>query len=364
VEEPSSERAAGDVVANAREKFACPACGADANWNPTKQALVCPFCGVESPFQLPERTAATVVVEHDLVAALNRLPGEQGWKAEKTSVRCQSCRAVSVFDAGKVGRTCEFCGSAQLLPYEEPEPAFSPESLLPLKVSESNARDLIRRWYGRQWFAPNALGRRALTDTVKAIYLPFWTFDAEAYARWTAESGTYYYTGSGKSRQRHVNWRPAAGELSHVFDDELVCASTGIHSGRIRAVEPFPTKELIPYDPGYVAGWVVERYQLDLRQAAAEAFEQMQATLRSLCARQVPGDTHRNLEVDATFSRQQFKHILAPVWLVSYVYHARSYQVLVNGVTGQIAGERPWSWIKITLLVLAILIVLYVVNSN
>jgi len=185
VEEPSSERAAGDVVANAREKFACPACGADANWNPTKQALVCPFCGVESPFQLPERTAGTVVVEHDLVAALNRLPGEQGWKAEKTSVRCQSCRAVSVFDAGKVGRTCEFCGSAQLLPYEEPEPAFSPESLLPLKVSESNARDLIRRWYGRQWFAPNALGRRALTDTVKAIYLPFWTFDAEAYARWT-----------------------------------------------------------------------------------------------------------------------------------------------------------------------------------
>jgi hypothetical protein len=51
------------------------------------------------------------------------------------------------------------------------------------------------------------------------------------------------------------------------------------------------------------------------------------------------------------------------VWLVSYVYHAKSYQVVVNGVTGKIAGERPWSWIKITLLVMAVLIVLYLFNS-
>ena len=169
--------------------------------------------------------------------------------------------------------------------------------------------------------------KRALTDTVKAIYLPFWTFDAEAYARWTAESGTYYYTGSGKSRQRHVNWRPAAGELSHVFDDELVCASTGIPGNRIRAVEPFPTKELIPYDPGYVAGWVVERYQIDLRQAAAEAFEQMQATLRSLCARQVPGDTHRNLEVAATFSRQQFKFFYLLYMIELRIYRINNFLV-------------------------------------
>ena len=162
-----------------------------------------------------------------------------------------------------------------------------------------------------------------------------------------------------------MRWRPAAGELSHVFDDELVCASTRsprrAHP-RGRAVSH--ERARFPYDPGYLAGWVVERYQIDLRRAAAEAFgSRCEATLRSLCARQVPGDTHRNLEVDATFTEQQFKHILAPVWLLTYVYRAKSYQVLVNGVTGKIAGERPWSWIKITLLVLVILIVLYVFNS-
>ena len=38
--------------ATAREKYECPACGADAHWNAARQALVCPFCGTESPYQV------------------------------------------------------------------------------------------------------------------------------------------------------------------------------------------------------------------------------------------------------------------------------------------------------------------------
>jgi len=92
----------------------------------------------------------------------------------------------------------------------------------------------------------------------------------------------------------------------------------------------------------------------------------MEQQIYALCARQVPGDTQRNLVVDATFHDQTFKHILAPVWLMTYVYGAKSYQVVVNGVTGTIAGSRPYSWIKVTLLVLALLMafLLYAYNSR
>jgi hypothetical protein len=355
---------AADVVATAQQKFHCPACGAEAHWNPTKQALICPFCGTESPATLLARAADTAIVEHDLAAALRDIPDSaRGWQAEKTSVRCQSCQAISVFDPDKIARCCEFCGSAQLVPYEQVKDAFRPESLLALKIDESKARDLIRSWYKNQWLAPNALRTKALTDTVKGIYLPYWTFDARAHALWRAESGTYYYTNEGGKRVRRVQWTPAAGELSHLFDDELVPASLGVHSARLRGIEPFPTGELIPYDAGYLAGWTVERYQIDLIAAAARSREQMEATLHRLCGEAVPGDTQRNLNVQATFAEQRFKHILVPVWLVTYVYGAKSYQVVVNGVTGRIAGERPWSWVKILLLVLVVLFILYLTNS-
>jgi len=355
-----------DGVATAHEKFHCPACGAEAHWNPAQQKLICPFCGTQSPAELQTLNEKTAIVEHDLVSALRSIPDEaRGWKAEKTSVRCQSCQAISVFDPDKIGSRCEFCGSSELVPYAEVKDAFRPESLLPLKVPESQARDLIRAWYRSLWFAPNALRLRALTDTAKGVYVPYWTFDANTHAVWSADSGKYYYVRQNNRQERRVQWTPAAGELSHFFDDQLVCASTGVHSQWLRGIEPFPTASLIPYDPGYLAGWTVERYQIDLIRAAERSRAQMQAELEKLCGRQVPGDTYRNLVVRATFSDQRFKHILVPVWLLTYSFGSTTYQVVVNGVTGSISGGRPWSWIKITLLViLAIFIFVLIQMSN
>ena len=349
---------AGPAATAARQKFECPACGAEAHWSPAKHALICPFCGTESPAKLETRGAETVIVEHDLVAALRGIPDAQrGWRAEKTSVQCRSCHAISVFNPERVGQRCEFCGSSELVPYDQAKDPYSPESLLPFAIDESRARDLIRAWYGRQWLAPNKLRSRALTDTVRGLYVPYWTFDAQVHARWTAESGRYYYvTVNGKSEQR------VECELDHFFDDEPVAASRGVPPGLLNRIEPFPTMSLIPYDPGYLAGWTVERYQIDLVAAAQRSRAQMEMKMRQLCAAQVPGDTHRNLQVAGDYSGQTFKHILVPLWILSYTYGATSYQVVANGVTGRMAGQRPWSWIKIVLLVLVALILLYLFN--
>lgn len=354
----------------ARAKFACPACGGEAVWNPTRQKLVCPFCGTESAATLP---ATGDIVEHDLGQALRGMRDNvQGWgDVDKREVRCQSCNAISVLEPARQAQNCPFCGSAQLVPYEETSQPFRPESVLPLKVAESDARDGIRRWYGKLWLAPGALKRRALTDTVKGVYLPYWTFDAQIDATWTADAGHYYTTtetfvenGQMRTRQvRQVRWEPASGQLSHFFDDDLVCASMGVRQNLLRAVEPFPTGELKPYDAGYVSGWVVERYQIDLVAATQAARASMEAQLNALCAAQVPGDTYRNLVVHPRYSAQTYKHILAPIWLLSYTYGARSFQCVMNGVSGAISGEYPKSPWKIALIVIAAIIALIIFAS-
>jgi hypothetical protein len=351
---------------SALAKHACPACGAEANWNAAKQALVCPYCGTVSPTELA--ADGSIVREHDLVAALRALPADRkGWDSGRVSVQCQSCRAISLFDAKHVAKNCEFCGSPAIVPQEAARSPIVPESLLPFQVAETKVREDVRHWYGSRWFAPNRLRKAALTDQVHGLYIPYWTFDAQVSARWTAEAGYYYYEtvmrGNKTERVRKVRWEPAAGALDHFFDDELVSATQGVQPALLKKVEPFPTDALVPYDAGYVSGWVVEQYQIDLVAAADHARQSMDMQLRSLCSQQVPGDTQRNLRVDANYSGQTFKHVLVPIWLVAYTYGSRVFQVLVNGYTGRMSGNYPYSWIKIALAVLAALIVVVILAS-
>jgi len=348
----------------AQKKFSCPSCGGEAQWNPAKKLIICPFCGTTSPAQAELDAAGNeTIVEHDLVAALRGIPDDQrGWQTQKISVKCQSCQAISVFDPGHISQRCDFCGSTALVPYEEVKEAFRPESLLPMKISENQVRDSIRQWYGTRWFAPNKLKRGALTDIVKGLYIPYWTFDAQVHADWTAESGDYYYTtetytdANGKIQTRqvqHIRWYPSSGWVEHFFDDELVPASRGVHEEKLRKIEPFPTtSQLVPYNAGYLSGWVVERYQIDLVAAAQEARRDMDAQMVKLCAAKVPGDTHRDLQVRCGYAGQTFKHILVPIWLLTYNFGTRNFQVVINGYTGAVAGDYPKSWVKILFAVL------------
>jgi hypothetical protein len=357
---------------SALRKHPCPECGGDAEWNATKQALACPYCGTILPWSDGATPFGAAIIEHDLLEALARAPDEsRGLRAETRAVKCESCQAISEFEATRVAQRCDFCGSPAIVPCESLKDAITPESLLPVAIPDTRVRDQMRDWYRTRWFAPNKLKRAALTDTLRGIYLPYWTFDAQVDASWTAESGYYYYeteryrdsNGNTQTRQvRKIRWQPSSGSLSHFFDDDLVPGTTGVHLTLLRKVEPFPTtRDLKPYDPAYVRGWTVERYQVDLRLAASTSKEQMDAAVRSLCEREVPGDTHRNLQVSSDYRGRTFKHILVPVWLASYTYGTRSFQVVINGYTGKMAGEHPYSWVKILFAVLAALALLALV---
>jgi hypothetical protein len=359
----------------ALEKHACAACGAQAEWNPSKQLLVCPFCGTSAPFTLDKESGA--LVENDLAKALRDLPDEaRGWLAEKRTVQCQSCKAVSVFDPERVGQNCQFCGSPSLVDYKEIKAPIRPQGLLPFKVTESQVREQIRKWYASKWLAPGKLKSRALVDQVRGVYIPYWTFDAKAVCPWEAEAGHYYYTtetyrdnqGRTQTRQvQHVRWEPASGLVEHFFDDEPVPGTHGVSNGLLRQVEPFATPELVPYDTAFLSGFIVEHYQVVLLEAAQASQDAMTDKLRQMCAAQIPGDTSRNLVIHPTFSAQTFKHILVPVWLLSYLYGTRLFQVVVNGYSGRMAGQYPKSPWKIAFLVLLAIIAFFIfvmLNQN
>ena len=176
---------------------------------------------------------------------------------------------------------------------------------------------------------------------------------------------------NGKTRTRRVRktrWRPASGHVSTWFDDIVISGSRGLDPGILNKIEPFPTKDLVPYETRYVSGWQVEQYQVPLPDAARLGRGTMEGLLREMCGREVPGDTYRSLHISPAFSRKTFKHILVPIWLLSYRYRGKTWQAATNAVTGKTHAKFPlsaWKIAMVTLIGIALAaLILFLMTSS
>lgn len=339
--------------------FPCDACGARMRWDPDADALSCEYCG--NTRAVPR--VAAEIVERPLAAA-----GEaaRGFGVDLRVSRCGNCGARVTFGDTATSEVCVYCGSANVLEEEASRNAIRPESLVPLDIGKDQVAAAFRRWIRSRWFRPNAL-RKTRRFEATGIYVPFWTFDAAVHSEWSADAGYSYYVTetyttsvNGKpvtrTRQvRKVRWVPAWGERDDRYDDLLVLASRGLPESLVEKLGGYDTTELVPYRPEYLAGWRAEEYQIDLSEGWARGRERIRETQYARCAGDVPGDTHRNLEVRNEIGEVTWKHVLLPLWSVQYRFRGKVYTVLVHGQTGRVVGEAPWSWVKISLAILALL---------
>ncbi|MBX3459784.1 MAG: hypothetical protein KF696_07450 [Planctomycetes bacterium] len=350
----------------------CTGCGADLEYKPGAREMKCGYCGHTQVIAVREGAA---VIEYDLNDAFARYLGhaQHVQTTGQREVKCQDCGADIIVAAGAQTARCDYCGGKRIVEEELPPGVLQPESLLPFNFKPADAVDKFRKWlsggdgfWGKLWVKlvrPGALQQRANVDDLHGVYVPFWTYDTQSHSSWTAQAGYYYYVtqsytdsqGRRQTRQvRKIRWVWTSGQRRDFFDDWLVCASKQYYGTPLEAllekIEPFPTKQLVPYDSKYLAGFRAERYSIDLKQGWNIAERGIRDECRSRCARDVPGDTHRFLSVNTNFWGQSFKYALLPVYIMSYRFKDKPYNVLVNGSTGLVKGGAPLSWIKVTIL--------------
>jgi hypothetical protein len=86
----------------------------------------------------------------------------------------------------------------------------------------------VRSWVNGRWFAPGEWKKRGVDGKFDGVYMPFFTFDAATFTRYSGERGDAYYVevGSGeqKRRERRVRWSHAAGAFQRFFDDICIPA--------------------------------------------------------------------------------------------------------------------------------------------
>ena len=104
-----------------------------------------------------------------------------------------------------------------------------------------------------------------------------------------------------------------------------------------------------------------KRYQTELPQGFEKAKQMMAPVIQNDVRHDIGGDEQIISEISTEYSNVMFRHLLLPVWIGAYQFGGKTYQVMVNASTGEVQGERPYSTVKIALLVAAVLLVLMVV---
>jgi len=351
-------------------RWPCDACGADLRFAPGATALQCDHCGhVQAIPAAPASARSRALGELDLNRALrDALPPED--MAEPRTTPCPSCGALVEFRGAAHAAECPFCATPVVVGTGTMR-QIKPQALIPFALTEEAARDAMTKWLGRLWFAPGGLVEYARKGrALNGIYTPYWTFDAATRSRYRGQRGDYYYTtrsvsvmvnGKRQMRQeqvRHVRWTPVSGWVSRAFDDVLVLASTSLPRDYTEALAPWDMTALEPYRPDYLAGFTAEGYTIALPDGHARARDIMAGVIRGDVRRDIGGDEQQIARIDTDHSAETFKHILLPVWLAAYKYNGKTYRFVVNGQTGRVQGERPWSAWKIALAVVAAAIVI------
>lgn len=313
---------------------ACAACGA-----PVEQGdRFCNSCGTEQPDTTP-LVQAEVVQRH---------------------FRCETCGAEVTLDPEQRSYVCPFCESTYVVELPAGETGRQPpEFVIGFAVTPDDLQKRFEAWVSSGWFRPSDLKQAKIVDKLKGVYLPFWSFSMLAQSRWRATIGEYWYrtetyttieNGKSVTKTRQVQeteWWPLEGKHHEYYSGYLVSGSRGLKQEEAEQIKPFNLPALKRYQPYFLAGWMCEEYSIDREAALQRCQQEFFAWEQNNIGAFLPGDTHRDLKVKTEFSHVNSDLILLPVYLLRYQHQGKTYRFLVNGQTGKVSGQKPYSKEKI-----------------
>ena len=339
--------------------YECPQCGAPTRFEVAAGGVACEHCG----FQAPARAAPVGRQAKETEFTLDALAeSRQGWGVVRRQLHCDACGAELEVAENALTATCPFCASNQVNLRQSPGDHLRPRFLVPFAVQAADCQRQAREWLGRGWYHPKALASTTALQPFTGIYLPFWTFSAQVNAGWRAEVGherieSYYDAASKSTRTRtRIDWSWESGQVEAAYRDLLVLGSAHVSRVLLQRIQPFQLNGLVTYSPDYLAGWQAQVYDVPLETAWDQGKAQMREQSKQQCYQSIRSSHVRNFSMTADFGDEAWRFILLPVYLTAYRFDHRVFQVLVNGQSGKIAGQKPVDWWKIWLAIAVMLL--------
>lgn len=331
-------------------EYKCKVCGGELRFEPELGKLRCPFCGTE--YEMDEYADHANLHDHDHDADQGRQAKDAGFAQatdDSTDIQedlvvfsCPHCGAELVTDKDTIASKCVFCQTPMVID-QQASGKFKPQMVIPFEVDKKQIEDLYEQYIQTKPFYPPEYSKANVIEKIKGIYLPFWMFDLNlsGFVQAQGERTMTHTIGDWIVTDHFVYQIDRKGKQA--FDRIPVIASSKTPKDAMDALEPFDYSKMVQYNPGYLPGFLAQRYDLDERKTFEVSNERAQVTYQ-----QSMTDTMAGYEM-LQITNEQIKPVLqgtnytlCPVYLLFMDYdHDEDKLIAINGQTGKIVGNIP-----------------------
>lgn len=325
--------------------FKCPTCAEPLKYDPENNVLTCEHCG--NTFNISDIKDA---VEASGDTGFSWGDYKQNISNEEipntVSYVCKSCGAEIIADGTTAATKCPYCDNVVVVS-EKVEGILKPNAIIPFKIDKIGLKDAIANYCsGKKLLPKNFLSENKIRE-VQGVYVPFWLYDCHADGDMSFEGKRVRHWSDSDYDYTEVSYYLINCDGDMSFARIPVDGSIKMDDALMDSIEPFDYGGLVDFEPGYLSGFLADRFDVDADASLPRATDRVKNSVSEVFrgtvvdfASVVP--IASNIALDNT----KVNYVLLPVYLIKSKYKDKEYTFAVNGQTGKVTGNLPYSKAK------------------
>lgn len=323
-------------------EYKCPACGAAMEFDSASQKMKCPYCDTEVEVSAFAQDGNAAEAKTDTDPAEKEHSGWQEEELEHLVVYvCESCGGEITADKNTGATTCPFCGNRVVIKGQF-QGDLKPDAIIPFQLDKKAAKAAYEKHLSGKAFVPKVFKEENHIDEIVGVYVPFWLFDADVHAdmSYQGEKIRVWRAGDVEYTEHSYYQADRSGEIT--FSNIPADGSRKMDDALMEAIEPFHYEEAKDFQPAYLAGYVADRYDVELEECHKRARKRMAQSAEDL----LRGTVTQYTAVKTVSRNIQEKHaahryVLYPVWILNTTWNGEKFTFAMNGQTGKMVGDLP-----------------------
>lgn len=318
-------------------EYKCPCCGGAISFDTDAQKMKCPFCDTEFDVEAVKKSQENIGEDN-----INwNAEGEEWSDGNMRVYVCSSCGGEIITDEVTAASSCPYCDSPVIMKGNL-SGALKPDFVIPFKLDKNTAVSKFKEHLMGKRLLPKVFKSESKINEIKGIYVPFWTYNADADASVSykaMKSRTWF---DSKYEYVEKSYYSVFRQGSIGFENIPVDASKKMADDLMDSIGPFDFSEAVSFTSAYLSGFFADKYDVEKEDCSERANIRIKNTAENTLRSTVSGYSTVVTEQSSTkISEGKINYALLPVWLLNVTWKNENYTFAMNGQTGKFVGNLP-----------------------